>query len=105
MSERLQHRGIRNNVSQVRRSVGFLFPPNRTISLHLEQIFFEQSFAICDECEEIFASTMFCEMMKSERIRNMFIESFFEDLNYQMWFYENDFVQAYIWGYFDHLAL
>ena len=82
MGERLQHRGIRNNVLQVRRSVGFLFPPNRTISLHLEQIFFEQSFAICDE--EIFASTVFCKMMKSERIWNMFIESFFWDLNYQM---------------------
>ena len=73
MGERLQHRGIRNNVSQVRRRVGFLPPPKTTISLHLEQIFFEQSFVIFDG---FLASAEFCAIMKSERIKlTMFILS------------------------------
>ena len=68
MSERLQHRGIRNNVSHVLRRVGFLVPPKSKISLHFEQIFFEQSFAICDECDEICLASAFCVIMKSARI-------------------------------------
>ena len=86
MGERLQHRGIRNNVSQVLRRVGFLLPPKSKISLHLEQICFEQSFVIFDG---FLASAEFCAIMKSERIiLTMFILSnrfFFRcDLNYQM---------------------
>ena len=68
MSERLQHRGIRNNVSHVLRRVGFLLPPKSKISLHFEQIFLEQSFAICDECDEICLASAFCVIMKSARI-------------------------------------
>ena len=68
MSERLQHRGIRNNVSHVLRRAGFLLAPKSKISLHFEQIFFEQSFAICDECDEICLASAFCVIMKSARI-------------------------------------
>lgn len=73
MGERLQHRGIRNNVSQVLRRVGFLLPPKSKISLHLEQIFFEQSFVIFDG---FLASAEFCAIMKNGRIiLTMFILS------------------------------
>ena len=65
MSERLQHRGIRNSVSHVLRRVGFLLPPKSKISLHFEQIFFEQSFAICDE---VCLASAFCVTKKSAKI-------------------------------------
>ena len=68
MGERLQHRGIRNSVSHVLRRVGFLLPPKSKISLHFEQIFFEQSFAICDECDEVCLASVVCVTIKSARI-------------------------------------
>ena len=85
----MQHRGRRRIVSHALRNEKLLPTRKTIISLHFEQIFFEQSFAICDEnfgCP-VFLAEFFATMKSASswKILMKFIVSFFLfRLNYQM---------------------